>query len=193
MSDTDDLKDLLDRLKGEVHPVPQEEPRFRTTPPEERARPQGAFPRFQRSAPPEPQRESPRESGGTNVIWSENKEAMLFGVLASVIMAFGGILAGLDYLVLAGAIFFMLFSLVMFLSLFGFYLNMRRRGVPDAGLAQRLDAISRKVEMLSARAASAGPLADSGGGGRDRELDGKVEELRVLVKSLSRAVEQNNK
>ncbi|MHB0995796.1 MAG: hypothetical protein ACYC2I_05440 [Elusimicrobiales bacterium] len=55
MSDTDDLKDLLDRLKGEVHPVPQEEPRFRTTPPEERrvpSRGSSAPPRRNRSASP---------------------------------------------------------------------------------------------------------------------------------------------
>lgn len=194
MSDTDDLKDLLDRLKGEVHPLPPEEaPRLRQAPAGERPRPQAAFQRFQRSPLAESPREPQRDPGGTNLVWSENKEAMLFGVLASVIMAFGGILAGLDYLVLAGAVFFMLFALVMFLSLFGFYLNMRRHAAPDSGLAVRVDALSRKVEMLSSRSVSAGPLAAAGGGERDRELEGKVEELRVLVKSLSRAIEQNNK
>lgn len=193
MSDTDDLKDLLDRLKGEVRPAAQREEEVisRAAPPAERARPQAAFPRFRQPAPEAP-RDFQRDSGGANVVWSENKEAMLFGVLASVIMAFGGILAGLDYLVLAGAVFFMLFSLVMFLALFGFYLNLRRRAAPDSGLAARVDALSRKVETLSSRAASSGPLA-AAGGERDRELEGKVEELRVLVKSLSRAIEQNNK
>lgn len=194
MSDTDDLKDLLDRLKGEVGPLPpaEEEPGPRPAPAAERGQPQGAPARFQRFSRPEVQREPAREGSGANVIWSENKEAMLFGVLASVIMAFGGILAGVEYLVLAGAVFFMLFALAMFLALFGFYLNMRRRSAPDSGLAARVDALSRKVEMLSTRAASPGPLA-AAGGGRDRELEGKVEELRVLVKSLSRAVEQNDK
>lgn len=194
MSDTDDLKELLDRLKGEVRPAAprEEEPGFRAAPPAERARPQAAFPRFQRQPAAEAPRDFQRDAGGANVVWSENKEAMLFGVLASIIMAFGGILAGLDYLVLAGAVFFMLFSLVMFLALFGFYLNLRRRASPDSGLTARVDALSRKVETLSSRAASSGPLA-AAGGERDRELEGKVEELRVLVKSLSRAIEQNGK
>lgn len=193
MSETKDLKELLERMKGEVLPLPPSaaEPRPRPAP-EARVQPSAGLSRFQRFSMPEPQRPMPRETGGPNLIWSENKEAMLFGVLASIIMAFGGILAGLDYLVMAGAGFFMLFSLVMFLALFGHYLSMRRRSPHDSGLAARVDALSRKVEMLSSRAASAVPAASSSGGG-DRALEGKVEELRVLVKNLSRAIEQSNK
>ncbi len=192
MSDTDDLKNLLERLKGEVGPLPPAAPNPgpRPAPAAERPQPQAGPARFQRFSRPEPQHEPPREGGGQSLIWSENKEAMLFGVLASVIMAFGGILAGLDYLVLAGAVFFMLFSLAMFLALLGVYLNMRRRAEPDPVLASRVDALARKVEMLGARPAASGPLAPAAGA-RDRELEGKVEELRVLVKSLSRALEQN--
>lgn len=191
MSGTDDLKDLLDRLKSEVGPLPpEEELRPRAAQQQER-RPERAeiFTRFQRPHRPEAQRE-PSSGGGANLVWSENKETMLFGVLASLIITLGGVLAGLEYLVLIGAAFFMLFSLLMFLALFGYYLNFRRKAAPGQDMAERLDALSRKVEALGARAPQAGPSLPSSGNERDRDLEHKVEELRVLVKSLSRAVNQ---
>jgi len=195
MSGTDDLKDLLDRLKGEVGPLPPEEPpQPRAAMPLERLRERSAgLARFQGPHRPESQRDPAHSNGGTNLIWSENKETMLFGVLASVVIALGGVLAGLEYLVLIGAISFMLFSLVMFLALFGYYLNFRRKGPGDGGLVERMDALSRKVETLSAKASGAGQAYAAPGPERERELEHKVEELRVLVKSLSRAMEQNNK
>ncbi|OGR63589.1 MAG: hypothetical protein A2X31_05230 [Elusimicrobia bacterium GWB2_63_22] len=204
MSGTEDLKDLLDRLKGEVGPLPPpEEPRT-YAPPREEPRPLAAqpaerpgerengFSRFGRPHRPEAQRD-PAQGSGVNLVWSENKETMLFGVLASLIISLGGVLSGLEYLVLIGAVFFILFSLVMFLALFGYYLNFRRRAVPDPALAARLEALTRKVEALGARSPGAGPSLSSSGPEKERELEHKVEELRVLVKSLSRAVEQNNK
>lgn len=196
MSGTEDLKDLLDRLKGEVGPLPPEpepdpEPRAAQPPDRQPPRP-GGFSRFGLSRRPELPRAT-SASGGVNVVWSENKEAMLFGVLASLVIALGGVLAGLEYLVLIGAVFFSLFSLVMFLALFGYYLNFRRKSGPDQGLAERLDSLARRVETIASRPPAAGPALPSHGSERDRDLEHKVEELRVLVKSLSRAVDQNNK
>ncbi len=204
MSGTQDLKELLDRLKGEVGPLPPpEEPRA-YAPPSAEPRPLAAqpaqrpgerengFSRFGRPHRPESQRD-PVQGSGLNLVWSENKETMLFGVLASLIISLGGVLSGLEYLVLIGAVFFILFSLVMFLALFGYYLNFRRRGGPDQALAARLEALTHKVEALGARAPGAGAAISSSGPEKERELEHKIEELRVLVKSLSRAVEQNNR
>ena len=202
MSDTKDLKDLLARLKSEVGPAPQqraaEQPR-----PAEPLRPRETEPERPRAAPP-PRREPPSryykppeprppERGiSINSSWSENKETMLFGVLASLIIALGGIVAGLDYLVLTGALFFIMFSTAMFLALFGYYLNFRKRGHADPGLIERVDALSKKVEILSTRPAAGGqaPSASSGSE-KERELEHKVEELRTLVKTLAKAVDGN--
>lgn len=197
MSGAEDLKNLLDRLKEEVGPLPAEPPRPERPPARAAAAPAAmARPaeRFARAHLPEAQRDSFRAPGGVNLVWSENKESMLFGMLASLIAALGGILAGLDYLVLIGAVVFMLFSFMMLLALFGYYLNFRRRGSEGSGLAERVDALSRKVETLSSMAASRGggayqPAAPE----KERELEHKVEELRVLVKTLSRAVDQQNR
>lgn len=200
MSGTDDLKDLLARLKDEVGPLPAEaapapaRQRREVPRPQPQQQPQPVRnERFSRPYRAETARGGLSESGGPNVIWSENKETMLFGVLASLIAALGGVLAGIDYLVLIGAVVFMLFSFMMFMALFGYYLNFRRRGRSEGGLAERVDALSRKVEMLSGRAVSGpAPSYPSAGQEKERELERRVEELRVLVKSLAKAVEQKN-
>jgi len=140
--------------------------------------------------------QEPRESSGGphNLVWSENKESMLFGMLASLTAALGGILAGLDYLVLIGAVVFSLFSMVMLLALFRSCLNSRRAGADGQGLSDRVDALSKKVEMLSTKVASGGGGSFSASSpDRERELEQRVEELRVLVKTLAKAVEGGDK
>ncbi len=184
MSGTKDLKDLLDRLKGEVGPLPEPEP-----PPAaaaQRAFQPGAG-RQDRLLRAERAPEPRVSDGPHDLVWSENKESILFGMLSTLTAALGGVLAGLDYLALIGAVFFALFSLVMVLALLRVCMNFKRGGEVSVGLGDRVDALSRKVEMLSSRAASGGggPVP---AGGRDRELEQKVEELRVLVKSLTKAV-----
>jgi len=202
MSGTRELKDLLDRLKGEVGPLPETPPerrggeaaQFSEQPPHAAPEQQAFQPaagRQDRYARPYREQEPRESSGGShNLVWSENKESMLFGMLASLTAALGGILAGLDYLVLTGAVFFSFFSMVMLLALFRFCLNFRRAGADGPGMAERVDALSKKIEMLSTRAASAGagPIP-AGNPDRERELEQKVEELRVLVKTLAKAVQ----
>jgi hypothetical protein len=196
MSGTDDLKNLLDKLKDEVGPLPPEPQRDAQRPrAAEFQRPVPARvvngpARFQRSYGKEPERPVRVPPGLANMSWAENKEAMLFGMLAALVAALGGIMAGLDYLVLIGAIVFMLFSFMMLLSLFGSYLNSRRAAESSGPLAERIEALSRRVETLSSKAVfSGGGVHEPANGAHERELERKVEELRVLVKSLSRAVE----
>ncbi|OGR50478.1 MAG: hypothetical protein A2049_03340 [Elusimicrobia bacterium GWA2_62_23] len=219
MSGSDDLKNLLDRLKDEVGPLPEPAPRPAAPAPERVSR-EDSFrreerpprqDRYQQSreeeprqsavrrdfAPrphrPEAQRDLPAVQSPASLAWSENKETTLFGMLTGLIAALGGVLAGLDYLVLIGGVVFMLFSFMLLLSLFGYYLNFRRRAPDSHGLAERVDALSRKVEMLSSMAATGGARSyQAASPERERELEHKVEELRVLVKTLSRAVEQQN-
>ncbi|MEK7721840.1 MAG: hypothetical protein AAB359_05575 [Elusimicrobiota bacterium] len=189
MSGTKDLKDLLDRLKGEIGPLPEiEAPRAAAV---QRALQPGAG-RQERFNRPDRAQERRAPSGGPQrPVCNENKESMLFGMLASLTAALGGILAGLDYLALIGSLFFSFFSLVMLLALFRFYLNSRRADGEVPGLSERVDALSKKVEMLSSRAVSGGGgLFSAGSPDRERELEQKVEELRVLVKTLAKAVER---
>ncbi|MDA8130057.1 MAG: hypothetical protein M0011_00990 [Elusimicrobia bacterium] len=185
MSDTEDMKYLLDRLKSEVGPVREEHqaPASRAFP-EKAPQPQEQrYEGFRRAyrAPEQPDRR-PLPSG-----WSENKEILLFGMLASLIATLGGILAGLGYVVAVGAASFGIFSLVTAASLLKVCLFRPGPAQDESALNSRLDAISRRVEALSNRAVSvsgAHPAA-----AHDPELERKVEELRVLMKSLAKAVE----
>jgi 5-bromo-4-chloroindolyl phosphate hydrolysis protein len=126
---------------------------------------------------------------GANLIWSENKEAMLFGVLASLVAILGGIMNGLDYVILIGAVSFMLFSFVMCLTLFGYYLNFKRKNSQEGLLSERVEQLSRKLEALSAKGLHSPSQGLTPAQGKDRELEQKVDELRILVKSLARAVD----
>lgn len=207
MNRLSELKALLNRLKGEVGQSPGPDPAYNPSASGGRGEPApghqspvtghqspvtGHQPRFGMS--PRPGFSGPERSpadAGANLIWSENKETMLFGMLASLVALLGGILASLDYLTLIGAVSFMFFSLITFLALFGYYLNFRRKSSGAAGLSARLDALSRKVESLVLRG---GPAQSSAGGfrGGDQNLEQKVEELRMLVKSLAKAVEDKD-
>lgn len=194
MSGTGDLKDLLERLKDEVGPLPpepqrealrQKPPDFRRPVPERPGRPQRPYRPDQGR---EVQSGAPRDTH-----WSENKEAMLFGMLTSLVAAFGGILSGLDYLVLIGAVVFMLFSFMLLLSLFGSYLNSRRSAEGSGIMEERLETLSRKVEALNLKNGVPGKERYAAGDDSyGRELDRKVEELRILVKSLAKAVDGRN-
>jgi len=194
MSDTKDLKDLLDRLRSETGPLPPEsvpagEPGQADPPRPARTWGKPA-PGFKPYRLPEA---GAAHSAPVNPAWSENKEIMLFGMLAALVAALGGILAGLEYLVVAGAAVFSMFALVLALALLRVTFITTRRGPEGPGLAERVDALSKRVELLSSRAAAVVPRAQGGAPASERELEQKVEELRVLIKSLAKAVESSNK
>lgn len=48
-----------------------------------------------------------------NVAWSENKEAILLGMLVSACVLVSGLLSGTDYVTLAGAVSFAVFAAIM--------------------------------------------------------------------------------
>jgi hypothetical protein len=202
MKEQNELGDLLDRLKGEVRRPPgpslpePEELRNQPGPrPVELIGPASAShppkpERFQAPTRPEHHRlEHSQAPDGANVIWSENKETMLFGVLASLIAILGGILAGLDYVTLIGSVSFMLFSFMTVLALFGYYLNFRKKNSEEGVLGERVEQLSRRLEALAAKGSASYPQAASGARVRDKELEQKVDELRMLVKSLAKIIE----
>jgi hypothetical protein len=189
MSGTEDLGRLLDRLKGEVGPMPAES-RAAAEPLSRQERPDPERLRAERGTRPyRPEMRNPERLPAPSIgdtAWRENKETMLFGMLAALTAALGGLLAGLEYLVLTGTVLFGLFSLVTLLAVF----NHTRKSAsgPDlAAMEARLDNLARKVEGISALRALREP------GGRlgpahDPELERRVDELHSLFKSLARSI-----
>ena len=154
MSGTDDLRDLLNRLKNEVGPSSElratSEPGRRVPRPEpERPRSssrQSGSERFIRAYRPEVRQEGRAAQSFQGSSWRENKEMLLFGMLVSLTVAFGGILAGLEYLILTGTVLLVLFSLAMLLLVLGYKRQTAEQDL--GGLNERLDALSAKVESL---------------------------------------------
>lgn len=190
MSDSRELKELLERLRkeaGSAQPrVPQAEPAAPEARPQEAGparRPAAAVHRAWPQAEPRRYQEAGFKSAETKSTWGENKEAFLFGLFSSLLLALGGVLSGFEYLSLIGGCCFMVFGAVMALALYG---HSREAAAPAVsnGLQERLEALSRKVEALAGRPAAAAPAAQYDA----RELEQKVEELRVMVRSLAKVV-----
>lgn len=205
MSGTDDLKYLLERLKSEAGPAagPElpPEPAFRLRPgapagarlsepvqagPAEPARP---------AQPARPESPGPGRPAAANLVWSENKETMLFGMLVSAAVLLGGIAASLGWLVIVGAVSFALFSAATAAALFGYARNLRGAADGDdrAEMSARLEQLSRKVDGLLLRGGASQPSAFGESRSGNRDLERKVEELRMLVRTLAKAVEGQDK
>lgn len=138
----------------------------------------------------EPAPEPPAAHHGS-LIWAENKETLIFGLLISVLASALGVIGGYPYLVLFGSVAFMLFAIASFLMLVGYYFNSRRRGATDFSATDKIERLRRKIEALEMRSPggqsfSSAPAQD---GARDKELERKIEELRAIVRTLSKAVE----
>lgn len=191
MSDSEDLRKMLEKLKSEVGPLPAAPERLAAPrrPDVPAARPPLREGMHRAYAPQEvPDRQNEKASVSS---WSENKEAMLFGMLSALAATAVGALQVIPYLVLAGTIVFCVFSLVAAVALLRVSLVSRNRSSSEAehALAERLDALSRRVEMLSSRAAAEGLPSRGAAQAGEPELERKLEELRVVVKSLSKAIE----
>lgn len=200
MSDTKDLKELLDRMRKETGAEPAA-PAVPAPAPDARRRPfQAAAPaaravgqRPQAVKPPErpsyngfKRPDAPLHGPSAQSSWGESKEAILFGMFSSLLLALGGVLAGLEYLCIIGGAAFMFFSAVMAMALYA-HLRAARPAQPqaDPGLTARVDALSRKVELLAEKASAAPSAAQA--------LEAKVEELRVMVRNLARLAGEGDK
>jgi len=183
MSGTDDLRELLNRLKDEVGPLPP--------PPAAKG---SAMPSAgpARNIPETVERRFPRGLSGdaervvhsSDPAWRENKETIFFGMMSALVALLGGILTGLEYLVIAGTSVFFIFSLVMVYALL-VHLRPARQAVGQEFQA-RLDLLGRKVDSISSRPHAAATPGASGG--RDPETERKIEELYSLFRSVSKAV-----
>lgn len=105
MKDSDDLDKLLADLKKDA--PSKDVPRWRGVRPDMHAARHARI-----IATPEP--DSGSQSGnGHNLVWSENKEAILMGMIVSACVVAVGALSGNDYITIIGGAAFGLLALVM--------------------------------------------------------------------------------
>lgn len=124
----------------------------------------------------------PREQGSGNkfnVIWSENKETLLFSLLSSIIVIMAGLLSSYDYIVIVGVISFMLFSVLVFITFFRYVLiSYQKSKIPDE-LLNRIITLEKRVEFISKE-------KDYSGGdiGRVKKIEDEVDEIKTLLRTL---------
>lgn len=189
----EDLARMLGRLRDET---PEVERKIRASEPPAsapafRPAPGPGITSRNRRPLPEPAGEQPAAAHHGSLIWAENKETLIFGLLISVLASALGVIGGYPYLVLFGSVAFMLFAIASFLMLVGYYFNSRRRGATEFGVTEKIERLRRKIEALEMRSPggqsfSVAPVQE---GARDKELERKIEELRAIVRTLSKAVE----
>lgn len=101
-----------------------------------------------------------------NTVWSENKESLLFCMLASACVILTGVLSQKEYVVLAGTISFVLFSIVAFSAFFRYVSALSSRSLLAKNESQRYYV----------------PTAMSAD--KEKELEYKIDELRSIIKTL---------
>ncbi|PIS47583.1 MAG: hypothetical protein COT17_02685 [Elusimicrobia bacterium CG08_land_8_20_14_0_20_51_18] len=182
MKKTDELRDLLEKLKGE-NTSAEYFPAFERLSAEHKFA--GMALEGNEASAVKNQFRKPEKNynAGFNVIWSENKETLLFGLLISAIMAVLGILGGAEFLVLTGGVSFILFALLSFMAFFRYIALASNQEKIPADLAGRIGLVEKKIEVLSR---SAGGPATDFYDERSAELEQKVEELKLIVKTLAR-------
>lgn len=183
MKKSEDLKSLLDRLKAETSYDSQsfQEEAALPSQPQLSVKPtsqaQNQPQTVTRLAPFRPPLKETQVNSRFNVVWSENKEALLFCLLSSACVILVGVFAQREYVILAGVISFVLFSIVSFAAFFR-YVTAASLNKPSLPYAS-----GGEPRVYSQ------PVAISGE--KERELEGKIEELRSIVKTLSRQQGKN--
>ena len=126
-----------------------------------------------------------------NTLWSENKEVSLFSLLASVVLSIVGIIASVDYLTLAGAIGFLLSAGIIFLLMFNYAESVKKIAPLNDDMKLKIDELSRKIDTMDLGNYCANNFSPQDG--RVQEMEGKIDELRTIVKALIKTAENNSR
>lgn len=117
-----------------------------------------------------------------NTVWSENKETLLFGMLASIIVIVIGLISSAEYITFAGVISFLLFAVITFITFYKYILVSVSKSQIPKDLIDRIEVLERKVQYFSSK--KGGSISDE----KISEIEGKVEELKVIVKTLLQSI-----
>lgn len=123
-------------------------------------------------------KESDHYNAKFNVIWSENKETLLFSLLSSIIVIITGIISSYEYIVFLGAVSFMLFSVLVFISFFRYILVAYHKSKIPEDVYSRISAVEKKVDFLSKKDSV------SGSGIKNKDLEEEVAEIKSVLKTL---------
>lgn len=194
MAEQNDFKDLLKKLKSEVRPFyeggsvkrpsPEAGPLDVPAPSSEEKKPAAANPAAQeRSYPPRAEKTAANGRGR-----EDHREIILLGVLCSIIAVIIGVVVPVNYLTVVGSIGFAICLLAMAWQVIP---NSSFKSKAGAETLDKIQELSERVSMIERKLS----VMKTGYPGLDvsktraHDLDEKIEELRVLVKSLAKTVQ----
>ncbi|MEW6013494.1 MAG: hypothetical protein AB1602_08865 [Elusimicrobiota bacterium] len=112
-----------------------------------------------------------------NVIWSENKETLLFSLLASIIVIVVGLISSYEYLAVIGSVSFMLFSVLVFITFFRYVLVAYQKSKVPEDIINRINVIEKKIDYISKKETGLGL-------GRSKDLENEVQEIKSVLKTV---------
>lgn len=113
-----------------------------------------------------------------NVIWSENKETLLFSLLISVVVIIIGLISNYIYITFAGILSFLLFSVLVFITFFNYVLVSKQRSQLPSSIIDKISTIESKLDFLYKKGGSFSSNE------KYSELEEKVEELKNIVRTI---------
>jgi len=125
---------------------------------------------------PRPPEERP---GGTG-------ETIFFGLLSSILLIIAGGVSGLEYVSLVGALGAALFVIALFLKVSRQMFYWRKGKEIPAAPAEKIQELESRINELDVKTGFGVRYDEE----RIRKMDEKIEELRYIVKSLTRAIEE---
>lgn len=118
-----------------------------------------------------------------NVVWSENKETLLFFLIVSLIVILVGILSSIDYVIFAGIFSFLLASVIIFITFYRYVISASAKTVYPSNILDRIERLETKMNYLMKE------LNDFKGE-TSYDLVSEINEIKAVLKSI---VEVNKK
>lgn len=112
-----------------------------------------------------------------NVAWSENKETLLFSVLASIIVIIIGLISSYEYITVIGSVSFMLFSVLVFITFFRYVLIAYQKSKIPEDIINRISALEKKMEYLSQKETGLSS-------GRTKDMENEIREIKSVLKTV---------
>lgn len=114
-----------------------------------------------------------------NVIWSENKETMLFFMILSVIVVVVGVISLKDYIIFAGIFSFILSAIVIFLAFYRYITQATTKSSIPSQLLDRIERMEVKIDYLMKEMKKGGIEK-----GIDPQFRDEIEEIKSVLKTL---------
>ncbi|MGC9070079.1 MAG: hypothetical protein ACP5IO_02065 [Elusimicrobiales bacterium] len=111
-----------------------------------------------------------------NVVWSENKETLIFFMILSVIVIFAGLISGLEYITFAGVASFLLSAAIIFITFYRYVITASSKVLLPNDLVDRVNELENKVSYIMKKNVS-------NSGDNERIIE-ELNEIKSVVKIL---------